>query len=69
MVLEPAALVPIHVGDVHVYQWVLLALIVGGPFLVIGVLVRRRRAQELAAEVPPEDDAEERPADQSQDRL
>jgi hypothetical protein len=65
---ELAVLVPAHVGDVHAYQWALLVLIVGGPFLVIGVLVRWRRAQALAAEPERDGDGDERPAGQPWER-
>ena len=45
--------VPLHLGTFHTYEWVLMMLLVAGPFLMlVGAIlhVRRRDAREEAAE-------------------
>ncbi len=41
--LQHAWPVPQHMGELHPYETVLVLLIAFGPFLVIGLLVRRER--------------------------
>ena len=45
---------PLHLGTFHAYEWVLMMLLIAGPFLMLAfaiVHVRRRDAREEAAEL------------------
>lgn len=44
-----AAVLPLHMGALHPYEQALTLLLAFGPFVVLG-LVLRRRGKELAAE-------------------
>lgn len=49
--------VPLHLGTFHAYEWVLMMLLIAGPFLMLaGVIVhvRRRDAREAAAQASDE---------------
>ena len=49
-------LVPLHLGALHAYEWVLLALIAFGPFVALGFVVahqRRRSSREEQGGVGP----------------
>jgi hypothetical protein len=45
--LSPA---PLHLGAMHPYEQLLLAVIAFGPFVVLGVVVFLRRRHDLALE-------------------
>ncbi|UFN46095.1 hypothetical protein [Nocardioides okcheonensis] len=44
-----AAVLPLHMGALHPYEQALTLLLAFGPFVVLGVVLRRR-SKELAAE-------------------
>lgn len=54
---------PLHLGTFHAYEWVLMMLLVAGPFLLLVatiVYVRRRDAREEAEEAAERAEADER---------
>ena len=44
-----AAVLPLHMGTLHPFEQALTLLLAFGPFVVLGVVLRRR-SKELAAE-------------------
>ncbi|NYG56666.1 hypothetical protein [Nocardioides perillae] len=42
--------VPLHLGDLHAYEQLLVLLLAFGPFAVLGVVVAVLRRRDLAAE-------------------
>lgn len=49
--MSPVALVvPLHLGDLHAYETVILGLVAFGPFVVLGLVVAWRRRHEPGAE-------------------
>ncbi|HET9860633.1 MAG TPA: hypothetical protein VFQ19_12710 [Nocardioidaceae bacterium] len=52
-----APLVPVHLGDLHAYETVLLAILAFGPFVVLAVVVYIIRRRDLADEAADEHSA------------
>lgn len=50
----PAPFVPVHLGDLHAYETVLLAILAFGPFVVLAVVVYIIRRRDLADEASDE---------------
>lgn len=54
---------PLHLGTFHTYEWVLMMLLIAGPFLLLVgtvVHVRRRDAREEAEEAADRAEADTR---------
>lgn len=51
-----APFVPVHLGDLHAYETVLLAILAFGPFVVLAVVVYILRRRDLADEAADEGD-------------
>lgn len=41
---------PLHLGQLHTYEQVLVWVLAFGPFVVLGVVVHRARKRDLAEE-------------------
>ncbi len=52
-----AAVAPLHLGGLHPYEQLLVALLAFGPFVVLGVVLRVLRRRDLAAEAAAGDPA------------
>lgn len=59
-----AAVLPLHMGALHPFEQALTLLLAFGPFVVLG-LVLRRRSRELAAEEAAERSGTEAEPEQS----
>ncbi|MBS2936930.1 hypothetical protein KDN32_04125 [Nocardioides sp. J2M5] len=60
-----AAVLPLHMGALHPYEQALTLLLAFGPFVLLGVVLRRR-SKELAAEEAEEAaEAVQRPVDEN----
>ncbi len=51
-----APFVPVHLGDLHAYETVLLTILAFGPFVVLAVVVYIIRRRDLADEAANEGD-------------
>jgi hypothetical protein len=47
--------IPLHFGQLHAYEQVLVLVIALGPFIVLGIAVHVVRKRDLAAERTQED--------------
>ena len=47
-VAEPALLLPLHLGQLHAYETLLVLLVAFGPFVVIALLAVRERRRAPA---------------------
>jgi hypothetical protein len=47
--------IPLHFGELHAYEQVLVLVIALGPFIVLGIAVHVVRKRDLAAERSQED--------------
>jgi hypothetical protein len=47
-VAEPALLFPLHLGQLHAYETLLVLLVAFGPFVVIALLAVRERRRAAA---------------------
>lgn len=59
--------VPLHLGDLHAYEQLLVLLLAFGPFAVLGVVVAVLRRRDLAAEDGAEDEVGHEAGDEAGD--
>ena len=48
-------MIPLHFGELHAYEQVLVLVIALGPFIVLGIAVHVVRKRDLAAERSQQD--------------
>jgi hypothetical protein len=58
-----APFVPVHLGDLHAYETVLLAILAFGPFVVLAVVVYIIRRRDLADEAATDEGCGKPPAE------
>jgi hypothetical protein len=51
--VEPVTLPVLHLGTLHPVEQALVLLVAFGPFVVLGLVVRRQRRRDASHDEPP----------------